>query len=629
MVETESTILVVEDDERARQLLELHLRPLGFRVEFAEDGRAGLQRARDLEPDIILSDVMMPELTGFDLCRELRADVRLKEVPILLITALDDHDSRLEGIEAGADEFLSKPIDGDELRARIRLISKLNRYRRLQAEQAKFYRVVDLAPNAIFILNPRLEIEFANRSAVELFGGGRNLPLEGTRFPFLIDELPHAKFDEDLFQHVAEISRPVHFSGTFIRLDNTRFPAEGAAGPFVWDGTPAMQVNLSDVSDTRKLEHDLLRSQRLHGLGSIAGGIAHDLNNVLTPILLAADRLADSSTDPKIRHLVSAITNAGGRGAALVQQVLTFARGRQDELISVSMKQVIAESRRLLSESLPNNVRLKIWPLNGDLNVLGNPTELVQVLMNLCVNARDAIPDGGTIEIRCVGELDDAGERRICLSVSDTGVGMAPDTVAQIGDSFFTTKASGKGTGLGLSTVCTIVKRHAAKMEIETVPNEGTTFFIRFLAAERESVPEMEADDFVRVQGNGEVILICDDNAAVREIAAEAISCHGFEVLGVGNGAEATALFSQHADRIAVVLTDLSMPYLDGLGVTRAVRRMGGKVPVVVMTTQPTDDQRAEIDREGAALLAKPFTTTELLSAVAMAVKNATVPSDA
>ena len=629
MPEPESTILIVEDDPRGRELLALRLRPLGYRLEFAGDGREGVEKAREFDPDLVISDVMMPEMTGFDLCRELRADERLKEVPILLITALDDRDSRLEGIEAGADEFISKPFDGHELRARIRLIGKLNRFRRLQSEQEKFHQVVDLAPSGIFVLNARLEIVFANRAAVEMIGGGTKLPLEGTRFPFLIDELPYAKFDEDLFHHVNEVRRPVHFSGSFIRLDNTRFSAEGAAGPFEWNGAPALQVNLSDVSATLKLERELLRSQRLHGLGSIAGGIAHDLNNVLTPIILAADRLANATEDESVRGLVRTIMDAGARGAGLVQQVLTFARGREDASMPVSLRHVIAETRRLLSESLPPNVRLKVREAKGGMEVHGNPTELIQVLMNLCVNARDAMPYGGTIEISCESLEAEKGERRIRLAVSDTGGGMSSEVAAKIGESFFTTKPQGQGTGLGLATAYTILKRHGAEMEFDTEPGSGTCFRILFRPAQREASPPDDSICHVRVQGNGELILICDDDTAVREIAAGAIACHGFEVLSAGNGAEATALFSQHGDRVAAVLADLHIPYLDGLGVLRAVRRLGGPVPFVVMTTELTDEQIADVADAGAAVLTKPFTTTELLSAVAEAVKNARSEPDA
>lgn len=618
-----STILVIEDDPRGRDLLGAHLKSLGHCLEFAEDGAEGLRKARELIPDIILSDVMMPGTTGFDVCRAVRSDERLKEVPILLITALDDRESRLAGIEAGADEFISKPFDGQELRARIRLISKLNRFRGILAEKDKFQRVVDLAPNAIFVVNARLEIEFANNAANELFGASDGLPLVGTRFPFLIEALPFATFNEELFAKVNRTGRFVRFTGSFIRLNNERFPAEGSVGPFSWNKEPAVQVNLADVSSTQRLEKELVRSQRLHGLGSIAGGIAHDLNNVLTPVLMAAEALRSHVDSEEGDELVSMIVAAGKRGASLVKQVLTFARGRHAEMAPVPLRLVVNEVRRLLSESLPDNVRLKVVNASKDVTVIGNSTELIQVVMNLCVNARDAMPEGGTIELRCDEAVDADGGQWARISVIDTGVGMSEELLDRIGKTFFSTKPEGDGTGLGLATVQLVLNHHDAHLKVRSELEIGSTFEAWFPAADpRSSDPDEATVHFVRVHGRGELILICDDDAAIREIAAGAISCHGFEVICAGDGAEATALYSQHQERIAAVITDLKMPYLDGAGVIRSIRRLGGAVPVVLMTTERADELPPDLDGLNAALLSKPFTTTDLLAAVANAVKT-------
>jgi two-component system, cell cycle sensor histidine kinase and response regulator CckA len=624
MTVSETTILVIEDDPRGRELLAAQLRPLGHRLELTDNGTAGLVKARELVPDIILSDVMMPEMTGFEVCQAVRADPRLKEVPILLITALDDRASRIEGIEAGADEFISKPFDGNELRARIRMISKLNRFRGILAEKEKFQRVVDLAPTAIFVLNERLEIVFANQTAAELFNSSDELPLVGTRFPFLIEELPFAAFDGDLFRHVNETGTAVRFAGSFIRLNNERFPAEGSVGPFSWEEAPALQVNIADVTAIRRLETELLRTQRLHGLGSIAGGVAHDLNNVLTPIVMAAEALVEKVNDDISREMVKTIVEAGARGAGLVKQVLTFARGRQAEMVPVSLKHVAGEVRRLLAESLPRDIRLKVWLSKDDLTVLGNATELIQVVMNLCVNARDAMPEGGTIELRCAAKSSDTGASLVHLSVTDSGIGMTPEVIGKIGKTIFTTKPEGQGTGLGLPTVQTILKRHESELKVRSEVGKGSVFSASFRAVRVDEGEEEDAVRDVRIHGHGELILICDDDAAVREILANAISCHGFEVLSAGDGAEATALYSQHGDRIAALVTDLHLPYLDGVGVIRAIRRMGGDLPVVVMTTERNDRLREEIEDHGAAFLAKPFTTTDLLSAVSAAVRKVT-----
>ena len=186
MTAAKTTILVADDDQIARELLAAHLSVMGFALVFAEDGQAALETAREVVPDIILLDVMMPKMTGFEVCAAIRQDPQLKQIPILMITTLDDRDSRLAGLEAGADEFITKPFDSRELRARIELIAELNRFRGIQREKEKFQRMVDLAPDGILMVDQNLEIVFVNQAATNLFASTAALPLVGTRFPFLV-----------------------------------------------------------------------------------------------------------------------------------------------------------------------------------------------------------------------------------------------------------------------------------------------------------------------------------------------------------------------------------------------------------------------------------------------------------
>ncbi|MBG85973.1 MAG: hypothetical protein CMO80_03610 [Verrucomicrobiales bacterium] len=618
MPEPDTTILVADDDPNARELLEVHLSNMGFSIVFAADGRTALNQARDLVPDIILLDAMMPRMTGFEVCREIRADKSLKQIPILMITALDDRESRLEGLNAGADEFITKPFDSRELRARLRLIAELNRFRGIQREKEKFQRVVDLAPDGVLILDASLEILFANRSANDLFAATVDLPLVGTRFPFLIQQMNVGQFDETLFNELQESGGNRHLGGMLQRLDQQTLPANISAGAFEWEGQPAIQVNISDLTRQHELESQLLRSQRLQGLGSIAGGIAHDLNNVITPILMGTEILAERLTDKDNRDVVSMIGTAGQRGSDLVKQVLTFARGSEQSMGTVRLHHVIKEVRKLMFESLPADVELKTIQNDPALAVTGDPTQLIQVLINLCVNARDAIGEEGKIEITVARSTGDTG--KVMLRVSDDGSGMPPEVVEKLGQPFFTTKPEGKGTGLGIATVKTILKNHDAELKVSSTPGEGSRFEMLFDAANDEESDPVQPAIETDVQGHGELILVCDDELAIREMTASALSCFGYEVVQAGDGVEGMARYHEHVDRLHAVVTDLRMPYIDGLQLVESVREETPMVGCIMMTTESSPELRTQVENLGAHLLPKPFTTAQLTTVVAEAL---------
>lgn len=622
MTAAKTTILVADDDQIARELLAAHLSVMGFALVFAEDGQAALETAREVVPDIILLDVMMPKMTGFEVCAAIRQDPQLKQIPILMITTLDDRDSRLAGLEAGADEFITKPFDSRELRARIELIAELNRFRGIQREKEKFQRMVDLAPDGILMVDQNLEIVFVNQAATNLFASTAALPLVGTRFPFLVHLMIGGQFDEILFAELQATKEVRHLNGTFQRLDGATFPANLSVGTFDWEDRPALQINVSDLTNQRQLEEQLLRSQRLQGLGSIAGGIVHDFNNVIMPIVMGTDVLTHTLTDPADLEVLEMIAVAAQRGGNLVQQILTFARGSEQQMGTVKLRHITKEVAQLLAKSLPANVELKTCFAPEELSVVGDPTQLIQVLMNLCVNARDALPEGGVIEIELKSQPDEIGNQRVVMVVSDTGTGMSAETVEKLGQPFFTTKAEGEGTGLGMATVKTILRNHGVELRVRSELGKGSTFEMIFEPAATSEPTGVADSPRQEVYGSGELILICDDEAAVREIVSSTMACYGYEILQAGDGAEARALCQQHADRLAAIVTDLRMPYLNGLRLIQSIGEDGDRIPSVIMTTDSSKEQRCEIEEAGAVLLVKPFTTAELLSTVARVLRD-------
>src|SRR5262245_450988 len=278
------TLLIVDDSLDGRLALQTLLSNQGYSLAFAGDGVEGLQKAAELVPDLILLDVMMPGMDGLEVCRRLRANPLLSDVPIIMITALEDSDMRLQGILAGADDFISKRFDRTELRARVRTITRLNRYRRLLRERMKFERVVEFAPNGLLIVNAAGAIILTNPAMLRMLGLQRQDEAIGRHLEFWIDARRRDECYAYLAEVIADAESTVRFDTVLLRLDGTPFPAEIDIGHLNWDESPMAQVAVRDITKRRELEAKLLQSQKMESIGRLAGGVAHDFNNLLTAI---------------------------------------------------------------------------------------------------------------------------------------------------------------------------------------------------------------------------------------------------------------------------------------------------------------------------------------------------------
>lgn len=396
------------------------------------------------------------------------------------------------------------------------------------------------------------------------------------------------------------------------------------------EGAPKTVLIINtDITERKSLESQFLRAQRLESIGALASGIAHDLNNILTPIGMSASLLRrEIGNDPKAEQLLSAIEVSAARGAEIVKQVLTFSRGADGEKALLQPRHLVVEIVKIASQTFPRNISIRtafpkdLWTLYGD------ATQLHQVLLNLCVNARDAMaPDGGTITIGAENVSLDARRTAIdpeakpgphvVLTITDTGPGISPDVIQKIFDPFFTTKEQGKGTGLGLSTVVGIVKGHGGFITVESQPCEGTTFRIALPAqtAADNAVAGHEKNPAPR--GNGELILVVDDEPSIREAASSTLTNAGYRVFTAEDGSDALALYSQRKKEIALVFTDLVMELMDGIALVRAMQRVEPNVRVIVSSGQNGPDQRAAFESAGiSTFLDKPFTAEELLRLV-------------
>ncbi len=383
----------------------------------------------------------------------------------------------------------------------------------------------------------------------------------------------------------------------------------------------------SDITERKQLETQMLRAQRMESIGTLAGGIAHDLNNILAPIVVSIDILKRTVVDTLGKKTLTAIESSARRGADMVKQVLTFARGIQGERVTMRMEHVIAEVVRLIEETFPrsievhNEVPRKLWPIVGD------ATQIHQVFMNLCVNARDAMESGGVLTLRAQnaviseefarGHLGVTPGPYVHFQVTDTGSGI-PETIREkIFEPFFTTKEVGKGTGLGLSTTLGIVKSHGGFLTLDTATGRGTTFHIYFPADVADETRPIESSTEALRDGNDELILIVDDERALRDVAASTLETYRYRTIVAEDGARALEIYRERRDEIRLVVTDIMMPRVGGAELVREIHALEPHARIVIMTgMQIPDDIQIDDFQKVDGVLRKPFTAEDLVRTV-------------
>ena len=388
----------------------------------------------------------------------------------------------------------------------------------------------------------------------------------------------------------------------------------------------------TDITEKKRMEAQFLRAQRMESIGTLAGGIAHDLNNVLSPILMSIDMLQMKTTDESSRKWLDVLRTNAERGADMVRQVLSFARGVEGERVALQPKHMVKEIIKILRETLPKSIEISFQIPNDLWIISADATQIHQVLMNLCVNARDAMPDGGSISISAENVFLDENYARmhieakagrfVMISVSDTGPGMTPEIQSRIFEPFFTTKEMTKGTGLGLSTAVTIVKSHGGFINVYSELHKGSQFTVYLPALDKPGSADAGAMHADLPLGNGELILVVDDEESIREITRGTLETFGYRVLTASDGTEALALYADKKNEIAVVLTDMVMPFMDGPATIRALQRMDPTVRIIAASGLGAGQRGGEGTLEGVAVfLNKPYTAEKLLKTLAQVLK--------
>jgi PAS domain S-box-containing protein len=501
-------------------------------------------------------------------------------------------------------------------------MTDLTERRRAEERIAEQAALIDKAQDAILVRDLEHRVTYWNQSAERIFGWNAEEVIDlSARELFYADP---ASFD----QAMSELLERGDWTGELSMLtkDEHKITVE-SRWTLVHDaeGRPrSVLVINTDCTDRKKIEQQFLRAQRMESIGTLAGGIAHDLNNVLGPIIMALDLLRMRFPDQASQDLLAVVGNSARHGADMVSQVLSFARGVEGRRMEVQIKHLVSGVEKIANDTFLKHVLVQTIVPPDLWTVLGDPTQLHQVLLNLCVNARDAMPDGGTLTISAENLLLDAHYAGlnpeaqpgpyIALHVEDTGTGMPPDVIQKIFDPFFTTKELGKGTGLGLSSSMAIVKSHRGFLRVYSEPGNGTKFIV-YLPAETEisqaAAVVLEAEI---PRGEGELILVVDDEDSVRQITRQTLEAFGYRVILACDGVEAVEIYTAQAAEIAAVLTDMMMPIMDGPATIHVLRKMNPAAKIICASGLAANSQLAESASLGVKhFLPKPYSAETLL----------------
>lgn len=501
--------------------------------------------------------------------------------------------------------------------------------KRAEEEIREKAELLDLVPDAIVVSNLEHRILFWNKGAERLYGWTAAQAIGHNLKELIYRDIAWFEAAEKILLDMGEWNgelRQLTRCGNEVIVSSRWTLLRDAKG-----NPKSILIINTDVTERKKIEAQFLRAQRIESIGTLASGVAHDLNNILAPILMAAQVLRLKPFSQEYERLMAIIEANAQRGADIVKQVVAFARGVEGERIPLQPRVLVKEVIKITKGTFPKNIAIKSNICSDPWTVCGDVTQLHQVLLNLCVNARDAMPEGGTLSVvmnNLVVDETYAGMSPgatagpyVVLEVSDTGVGIPPEIRDKIFNPFFTTKAAGQGTGLGLSVVSGIVRSHGGFVRVESEIGRGSVFKV-FLPARPSELDEVrKCEQNVLPSGQGEVILVVDDEVNIRETLQTLLTTHGYQVLVAGDGVEAMVLFSQHADRIKLVLTDLDMPIMDGMALVVAVKKFNPKVKIVASSGLENRlkewNSAAELNGLGIeTFLTKPYRAEVLLSMV-------------
>ncbi|MBW4456080.1 MAG: response regulator [Nostoc indistinguendum CM1-VF10] len=628
MDNTPIKVLFIDDDEDDYILTRYWLSEFqvaNCELEWVDNYEAAKNAIARNQHDIYLVDYRLGPDTGLELLREAIANGCCS--PIILLTGQGDWEIDIEAMKAGAADYLEKSqLTAPLLERSIRYAIERKQTEQKIREQAA---LLDVATDAIFVCDLNNKILFWNKGAESLYGWKKEEAINKKT-----QVLWHEKNLSQVEKALSIMMKHGSWQG---ELHQKTKSGKEIIVESRWTlvhefGNKAQSILIVNTNITQKkqLEAQFLRAQRLESIGTLASGIAHDLNNILAPILMTAQLFEAQVHDERSRRLLQILITNAKRGANLVKQVLSFTRGIEGDHTILQLKHLIIEIKQIIRETFPKSIEVSTQISQNLWTVSGDATQLHQVLMNLCVNARDAMPNGGTLKILAENLLIDENYAKmhldakvghhIVITVTDAGIGIKPEILDRIFEPFFTTKEHGKGTGLGLSTVLGIIKSHSGFIDVVSVQGKGSQFKVYLPAQDaRETIEEQEQR---LPSGQGELILVVDDEAAIREVTKTSLESHNYKAITASDGIEAIALYAEHQDKISLVLTDMLMPAMDGITTIRTLRKINPDVKIIAVSGLTLADKVNTVYGMGIkAFLSKPYTASQLLQTIST-VKN-------
>ena len=643
-------ILIIDDEEKNVKLTKTMLVHENYDLYECFSGQKALAFVHSINPDLILLDILMPVVDGFEVCRQLKQDDRTKAIPIIMVTALDEKENRKKAMELGADDFLNKPIDYMDLIIRIKTNLRIKSYHdeltisnselakkneelnetleRMKESEERFRIVVEESPFGISLIDQEGNYRYIDPKFTEILGYNyHDIPNGNAWFEKAFPNAEYRKqvistWINDKKQSLIGESRPRTFTVTCNNSEQKEIlfrPTTMVSGDQL--------VLYEDVTEKKRIEAQLQEAQKMEAIGTLAGGIAHDFNNILFPLMGHAEMLKeDISVDSPLQENVDEIMHATLRAKDLVQQILTFSRQTEDEPKPIKLQHVVKEAIKLLQSTLPKTIDIQKYIDPNCGAVIADPTRIHQIVMNLSTNAYHAMEDtGGNLEIilrqvqiehtQSEGFEIEPGDYA-CLTVSDTGVGIEKQILDKIFDPFYTTKEMGKGTGLGLSVVHGIVKNYKGDVRIDSEPGNGTKVQA-YLPVLKQSVERKTPEVAEQVQGGTEKILLVDDEEAIIKMEQQMLERMGYQVFTRTGSVDALEAFKANPDQYDLIVSDMTMPNMTGIRLSQEIKKIRPKTPVIICTgfSDQIDEERCKaLDIQG--YIMKPIVKNEFTNAI-------------
>jgi two-component system, cell cycle sensor histidine kinase and response regulator CckA len=590
--------------------------------------------------DLIISDYKMPGLSAFAVINHLKKTE--KKIPFIIFSKFFETNKIIEIMREGASDYILKggyegliqSVERELKNSRMKIeIEKTNLEYQMQIDQLR--SIIEHVMDSIIFIDTNFKITYANHMVEKIFKYTAN-ELINSHFAILFPENLRDEQFKKLFlidnENSQEIYNPIPKVMYGLRSDGHKFPIEVTISRTYSMNESNYTLVIRDISEKQKSESQLLRSQRLESIGTLAGGIAHDLNNVLAPVLIGIQIFRDDITDERSLRMLSTMENSIKRGAEIIKQILTFSRGIEGEKIVVQPKHFLKDIISIASETFPKSIQINSFIPNDLWSVVGDLTLLHQIFLNLSLNSRDAMPEGGILDFKaenfeineefCKQHRDANPGPYVLVTIADTGQGIPVELQKKIFEPFFSTKEPGRGSGLGLTTALSIIRNHGGFIELNSEEHKGCNFKV-YIPALRKDFKKVvkEAPTEIPV-GHGETILVVDDESAIREITKTTLESYGYEVLTANDGLEAIAIYQKEKEKIKVVITDIVMPLMDGNATIRSLLKIEPSIKIIVISGYTENEKiLTELNRPDILYLAKPYTAIDLLKSLYKVIK--------